>query len=167
MNTELNESPVKPSGQHLTFALAGELFAIPILAVQEIRGWEKVSRTPASPEYVLGVMNLRGTVVPVLDLRARLGMAPCERTATAVVIVIRIRTIAGHAVTLGCLVDAVSDVITIPEDGVHPTPEACGTVGRHFLASVATVDQQLVMVLDLALLVATSILRESAGAAAA
>ena len=73
--------------QYLTFDLAGELFAIPILAVQEIRGWEAVSRTPHSPGYVLGVMNLRGAVVPILDLRSRLGMEPSDRTSTSVVIV--------------------------------------------------------------------------------
>src|SRR5271165_2960454 len=120
MNAQPGESSVNASGQHLTFALAGEVFAIPILAVQEIRGWEKVSRTPRLPEYVLGVMNLRDAVVPILDLRARLGMAACERSATAVVIVIRIRSAAADLVTLGCLVDGVSGVIPIAEGDARP-----------------------------------------------
>jgi len=154
MNAQPGESSVKASGQHLTFALAGEVFAIPILAVQEIRGWEKASQTPRLPEYVLGVVNLRDAVVPILDLRARLGMAACERNATAVVIVIRIRSAAADLVTLGCLVDGVSDLIHIAERDARPAPGACGTVDRHFLAGVATVEQQLILMLDLARLVA-------------
>ena len=70
------------TSQYLTFALAGEQFAIPILAVQEIRGWEPISRTPRAPAYVLGVMNLRGAIVPILDLRSlqrRPAWAPCGR----------------------------------------------------------------------------------------
>jgi purine-binding chemotaxis protein CheW len=145
------------TNQYLTFALAGELFAIPILAVQEIRGWEAISRTPRSPDYVLGVMNLRGAVIPIIDLRARLGMATSERTSTSVVIVVRVETSAGAAVTVGCLVDAVSDVISVGLDAERPTPSACGRVETHFLAGMATVDKQLVMLLDLVPLVETSI----------
>jgi purine-binding chemotaxis protein CheW len=145
------------TNQYLTFALAGELFAIPILAVQEIRGWEAISRTPRSPEYVLGVMNLRGVVIPIIDLRARLGMEICDRTSTSVVIVVRVETSAGAAVTVGCLVDAVSDVISLPVDAERPTPSACGGVDSHFLAGMSTVDKQLVMLLDLVRLVETSV----------
>ena len=145
------------SNQYLTFALAGELFAIPILAVQEIRGWESISRTPRAPDYVLGVMNLRGAVIPIIDLRARLGMEICERTSTSVVIVVRVATSGGAAVTVGCLVDAVSDVISLSVDAEHPTPSACGQVDTHFLAGMSTVDKQLVMLLDLVRLVETSV----------
>ena len=145
------------SNQYLTFALAGELFAIPILAVQEIRGWESISRTPRAPDYVLGVMNLRGAVIPIIDLRARLGMEICERTSTSVVIVVRVATSGGASVTVGCLVDAVSDVISLAQDSEHPTPSACGQVDTHFLAGMSTVDKQLVMLLDLIRLVETSV----------
>jgi purine-binding chemotaxis protein CheW len=145
------------TSQYLTFALAGELFAIPILAVQEIRGWEPVSQTPHSPHYLLGVMNLRGAVVPILDLRARLGMESCERTSTSVVIVVRVDTRIATGVTVGCLVDAVSDVVSLAVEMERPTPSACGGVDQHFLAGLATMDKQLVMLLDLLRLVETSI----------
>jgi purine-binding chemotaxis protein CheW len=145
------------SNQYLTFALAGEVFAIPILAVQEIRGWEAVSRTPRAPDYVLGVMNLRGAVIPIIDLRARLGMEACERTSTSVVIVVRVETSGGAPVTVGCLVDAVSDVISLGAEAERSTPSACGQVDTHFLAGMATVDKQLVMLLDLVRLVETSV----------
>ena len=144
------------SGQYLTFALAGGAFAIPILSVREIRCWEAVAQIPRSPDYVLGVMNLRGAVVPVLDLRARLGMEPKERTATSVVIVVRVEISSGNEVLIGCLVDGVSDVVSFAADSARPTPEACGTIDTHFVACVATVEQQLVMVLDLVRLVETS-----------
>jgi purine-binding chemotaxis protein CheW len=144
-------------GQYLTFGLAGELFAIPILAVQEIRGWETVSRTPRSPAYVLGVMNLRGAVVPVFDLRARLGMPLSERTSTSVVVVVRVETTKSVAATVGCLVDGVSDVINVAADSARTTPSACGTVDTHFLSGVATIDRQLVMLLDVVRLIETSI----------
>ncbi len=143
-------------GQYLTFALAGGAFAIPILSVREIRCWEAVAQIPRSPDYVLGVMNLRGTVVPVLDLRTRLGIERRERTATSVVIVVRVDLANGNEVLIGCLVDGVSDVVSFTADSACPTPDACGTVDTHFIAGVATVDAQLVMVLDLVRLVETS-----------
>ncbi len=151
------------SDQYLTFDLAGGVFAIPILAVREIRGLEEVAKIPHSPHYILGVMNLRGTVVPVLDLRARLGMERCPRTATSVVIVVRVDISDGSAATIGCLVDGVSDVVSIAADNARQAPDTCGTVDTHFLSAVATVKQELVMVLDLVRLVETSI----AGRAAA
>lgn len=143
-------------GQYLTFALAGGSFAIPILSVREIRGWEEVAQIPRSPDYVLGVMNLRGAVVPVLDLRARLGMEPKERTATSVVIVVRVDIANGSEALIGCLVDGVSDVVSFAADSARQTPDACGTVDTHFVAGVATVGQELVMMLDLVRLVETS-----------
>ena len=153
------------SSQFLTFELAGEIFAIPILAVQEIRGWEPISRTPRAPDYVLGVMNLRGAVVPILDLRARLGMQTRERTTTSVVIVVRVETAAAVA-TLGCLVDAVSDVVSIAEECLRPTPSACGGMDSHFLLGMAAIDKQLMMLMDLNRLVENSIGGFTADAAA-
>jgi purine-binding chemotaxis protein CheW len=144
-------------GQYLTFALAGEQFAIPILAVQEIRGWETVSRTPRAPPYVLGVMNLRGAIIPILDLRSRLGMPACDRSPTSVVIVVQVDTASAAAVTVGCLVDAVSDVVSLTAESASAPPSACGSVDVHFLAGVVTVEQQLVMLLDVVRLVETSV----------
>lgn len=143
------------SGQYLTFQLAGEQFGIPILAVQEIRGWETFSKTPRSPDYVLGVMNLRGAVVPVLDLRTRLGMEPCERTPMSVIIVVRVEGEAAP-ITVGCLVDRVSDVVSLAADSGQAPPAACGTVDTHFLSGVAMIDKQLIMLIDVVRLVETS-----------
>jgi purine-binding chemotaxis protein CheW len=152
-------------GQYLTFLLAGEEFGIPVLTVQEIRGWEAVSKTPRAPDYVLGIMNLRGAVVPVLDLRIRLGMEPSERTPTSVVIVVRVEPV-GAAVTVGCLVDAVSDVVSLAADDGKPPPTACGAVDTHFLSGVAMIDKQLIMLIDVNRLVETSVTGPVASAAA-
>ena len=141
--------------QYLTFLLADELFAIPILSVQEIRGWEKVSRVPRGPSHVLGVINLRGAVVPVLDVRARLGMAPRDVTPTTVVIVVRIGD-APNAPTVGCVVDAVSDVANIASDAVRPAPDVCGTIDHHFISGVSTIDERLVMLIELGRLIDAS-----------
>ena len=136
------------SEQYLTFVLGEELFAMPILAVQEIRGWERVSAIPKTPAHVLGVINLRGTVVPVLDVRARLGMPSREVTPTTVVIVVRIRVPSGET-TVGCVVDAVSDVVNVDPSAVGPAPDICGDIDRHYVRGVTTVEKRLLMLLDL------------------
>ncbi|MGO8974384.1 MAG: chemotaxis protein CheW [Steroidobacteraceae bacterium] len=142
--------------QYLTFSLAGEQFGIPILAVQEIRGWEACFRTPRSPGYVLGVMNLRGTIVPVLDLRALLGIEPCERTPLSVVIVVRVEGETAP-ITAGCLVDSVSDVVSLAADCGQRPPAACGPVDTHLLSGVAMIDQQLIMLIDVMRLIESSV----------
>ena len=139
--------------QHLTFVLAGELFAIPILSVQEIRGWEAVSRIPQSPDHVLGVINLRGAVVPVLDLRTRLSIERVDKTSTTVVIVVRISAPSGAQATVGLVVDAVSDVVNIDTAHVNPAPAVCGSVDTHFLHGLSSIEDRLVMLLDLTRLI--------------
>jgi purine-binding chemotaxis protein CheW len=144
-------------GQYLTFGLAGGTFAIPILTVREIRGWEAVTEIPRAPAYVLGVMNLRGSVVPVLDLRASLGMVAQERTPTSVVIVVRVETADAVSRMVGCLVDHVSDVVTMSSENMRPAPDSCGDIESHFVAAVSTLGTELVLLLDLSRLVDSSI----------
>jgi purine-binding chemotaxis protein CheW len=151
-----DESANSATGQFLTFEIANELFAIPILCVQEIRGWEKISQIPNTPPHILGITNLRGTVVPVLDVRTRLSVESCDKTATTVVIVVRTPSAHGNLVTCGCVVDAVSDVANISRADIRPAPAVCGGVDTHFINGVSTLDERLVMLLDLARLVETS-----------
>jgi purine-binding chemotaxis protein CheW len=139
--------------QYLTFELAGELYAIPILSVQEIRGWEPVSKIPQTPPHVLGVIDLRGAVVPVVDLRTRLAIERRDTTSTTVVIVVRIEAAEREAVTVGCVVDAVSDVANIDGATVRPPPSVCGNVDSHFLRGLSAIDERLVMLLDLTRLI--------------
>lgn len=150
MNDPIPAAPAVASvEQYLTFELAGELYAIPILAVQEIRGWEPVSRIPQTPPHVLGVIDLRGSVVPVVDLRTRLSIERRDTTSTTVVIVVRIEVPAGAPVTVGIVVDAVSDVANIDSASVRPAPSVCGDVDAHFLRGLSTIDTRLVMLLEL------------------
>jgi purine-binding chemotaxis protein CheW len=135
--------------QYLTFELAGELYAIPILAVQEIRGWEPVARIPQTPPHVLGVIDLRGAVVPVVDLRTRLSIERRDMTSTTVVIVVRIEAGGSAPVTVGIVVDAVSDVANIDSASVRPAPSVCGDVDAHFLRGLSAIDARLVMLLEL------------------
>jgi purine-binding chemotaxis protein CheW len=140
--------------QFLTFQIAEELFAIPILSVKEIRGWEPVCKIPNAPAHVMGVINLRGEVVPVLDVRSRLSIARTEKTSTTVVIVVRVSTAGGSTSTVGCVVDAVSDVANIPTANIRPPPAVCGVVAAQFVQGVSNLERQLVMLLDLPQLVA-------------
>jgi purine-binding chemotaxis protein CheW len=96
------------------------------------------------------VINLRGAVVPVLDVRLRLGIEAREVTATTVVIVVRIPQHGKDPLVVGCVVDAVSDVATIDTAQIRPAPDACGTVESHYLDGVASVDDKLVLLLDVA-----------------
>ncbi len=139
--------------QHLTFTVADELFAIPILSVQEIRRWEAVSRIPHAPGHILGIINLRGLVVPVMDLRRRLGIEPRDLTPTTAVIVVRIAGGDGADHVVGCVVDAVSDVAHIDGADVRPPPEVCGRAQGQYLRGISTIDDRLVMLLDLGRLI--------------
>src|SRR6202167_5780761 len=107
-----DKSATETSEQYLTFMLAGEEYGVDILRVQEIKGWDKVTRIPHSPDYVLGVINLRGAVVPIVDLRRRFGLETIAFGPTTVVIVVRVgdeRVVR----TVGMVVDAVSEVYNV------------------------------------------------------
>src|SRR6188472_4009051 len=107
--------------QVLTFSLGGEIYGVDILRVKEIRGWSPVTRIPQSPPAVLGVLNLRGAIVPIVDLRVRFAMQSADFNAVTVVIVLSLRTADGHR-ECGIVVDSVRDVVDIAADGVRPAP---------------------------------------------
>lgn len=158
MSTTTDSKPAPESGavtscQYLTFRLAEEVFAIPILSVQEIRGWERVTGVPRAPDSILGVISLRGAVVPVVSLRRRLGLPAAEVTSTTVVIVVRVPCSTGGDTPIGCVVDAVSDVVSFEAASRGELPETCGSIERTFVEHVAHVQDQMVMILDLVRLV--------------
>jgi len=129
--------------QYLTVNLASEEYAIDILAVREIRGWTPVTRIPQAPHYVLGVLNLRGAIVPVLDLRLRFGLAREEYGATTVTVVV---TVAGRL--FGVVVDAVSDVLDVQADQVRPVPDMGTAVDTEYLKGLTSVEERMVLLLD-------------------
>ncbi len=140
--------------QFLTFMLNGEEYGVDILRVQEIKGWESATEIPNTPPYIRGVINLRGTIVPVIDLRRRFELEAIEYTSTTVIIVLRIR--AGEAEkTMGFIVDAVYDVYNVTQDQMKPAPEFGGQVRTDYVKGLATVDDKMVILLDIDQLVGT------------
>ena len=120
------------SEQYLTFMLAGEEYGVDILRVQEIKGWDKVTRIPHTPDYVLGVINLRGAVVPILDLRRRFGLETIAFGPTTVVIVVRVMSGRDER-TVGVVVDAVSEVYNVDAADTKPPPDVGGSVDTVFV----------------------------------
>jgi purine-binding chemotaxis protein CheW len=144
------------AAQYLTFVCAGEEYGVDILRVQEIKGWDGVTRVPYAPPYLLGVMNLRGVIVPVIDLRTRFGLEKRAADSSTVVVVVRVHGARGEK-TAGIVVDAVSDVHSIARDNLKPTPELGGGGSSACVCGLATVADKMVMLLDIDSLVASCI----------
>lgn len=135
--------------EFLTFMLNGEEYGVDILRVQEIKGWDEVTSVPNMPEYIRGVINLRGTIVPVIDLRRRFDLDILEYSGTTVVIVLRVIT-EGHADrTMSIVVDGVSDVYQVPSSNMKESPDFGGEIDTEFVQGIATVDQKMVVLLDI------------------
>lgn len=130
--------------QFLTFRLDGQEYGIAILKVQEIKGWDRMTPIPNSPPYVKGVLNLRGVIVPVFDLRLRFGLPEAERNAFTVIIVVNI----GGRLA-GIVVDAVSDVINVGTEQQCAPPEYEGQQNREFIKGLAQVEGKLLILLDI------------------
>jgi purine-binding chemotaxis protein CheW len=138
--------------QVLTFRLGTESYGIDILQVQEIRGWAPVTHIPQSAPHVLGVLNLRGSIVPIIDLRVRLGL-PAEFTPLTVVIVISIRSHSGTR-ECGLVVDSVADVVDLDEGSLKEPPSLSGGNDADYVNGLATLDDRMLILLDLEALVA-------------
>lgn len=131
----------------LTFVLSGEHYAVDILRVQEIRGWESVTRIPNAPVYVKGVINLRGAIVPIYDLRQRFELDVQPYTKQTVVIVLRLHNARGEC-SAGVVVDAVADVLLARDEEITRTPDFGASVPTESIRGLFTHDGKMVMVLD-------------------
>jgi len=138
-----NTATPEEAAQYLTINLGNEEYGIDILAVREIRGWTAVTRIPQAPTYVLGVLNLRGAIVPVLDLRLRFGLPREEYTVTTVCVIVMV---AGRQ--FGVVVDAVSDVVDVLPGAVRPVPDMGTTVDTEYLKGLTSVGERMVLLLD-------------------
>ena len=138
------------SRQYITFIANGQEFAANIMAIREIRGWTDTTPLPHVPDYVRGVINLRGNVLPVVDLKARLGLGMTEATAKHVIIVI-----AQGTRTTGLLVDAVSDIITLAAADVQPPPDIMQNGDENHIDGIAVLDGRMVTLLSISLLTTT------------
>ena len=130
--------------QYVTFTVGAEEYGVNILAVREIRGWTQESRLPNLPDYVRGVINLRGIIIPIFDLRARFGGGITQVTKRHVVVVIQVRER-----TRGILVDAISDILSIAQDQIKPPPDiTAALVEQQYLSGLFTADDRMVTLLD-------------------
>lgn len=136
------------SHQVLTFTLGEETYGVDILRVQEIRGYSTVTRIPQSPPHVLGVLNLRGSIVPIVDLRMRFNLERAEYTPLTVIIVLSVESSVGRR-DFGVVVDGVSDVIDVASSDVKPAPELGEQVSTEFIEGLAAVSGRMVMLLDI------------------
>jgi len=149
------------AGQYLTFMLAGEEYGVEILRVQEIKGWDSATPIPNTPDHVLGVLNLRGAVVPIIDLRKRFALESVPYGPTTVVIVIR--TVSdGHDRTVGLVVDAVSEVYKLENGEIQPPPEMGSGIRTEFIRGLATVDEKMLILLEVDALISFDDFEESA-----
>ena len=138
--------------QYLTFMLAGEEYGVQILSVQEIRGWDSATKIPNMPSYVRGVINLRGNIVPIVDLRERFNIETIDYSRTTVVIVLRVAEAAEGVdeLAMGLIVDAVSDVYKISPDQLKPVPDFASGLDGEIASGIATVDDKMIIILDIA-----------------
>jgi purine-binding chemotaxis protein CheW len=135
--------------QYLTFLMRGEEYAVGILRVREIIEYETITRVPTTPPHVRGVINLRGAVLPVVDLAAKFGHGQTAPTRTTCIVVVETRADEDQLLTVGLLADAVSEVVDIPADAIEPPPPFGTHVRIDFLTGMGKLDGRLVLVLDI------------------
>ena len=128
----------------LAFKLGNEEYGIKILKVQEIRGYESVTRIASAPEHVKGVVNLRGTIVPIVDMRIKFKLGEPTYNQFTVVIILNIQDR-----VVGMVVDSVSDVITLTADQVKPAPDMGGALNTDYLVGLGTVDERMIILVDI------------------
>lgn len=131
-------------GQYLTLRLGGEEYAIDILRVQEIRSYEEPTRMVNAPSFVKGVVNLRGVIVPIVDLRLKLNIDKVEYNEFTVVIILNVR-----GTVIGAVVDAVSDVVTLSAQSIKPAPQFETAIDARFITGLANLGERMLIVMNI------------------
>ena len=147
---ETARAAASTAGEFLTFRLGPEEYGIDILKVQEIRSYEQPTRIANSPPVVKGVVNLRGVIVPIIDLRVKLGCETVDYNSFTVVIVLNVR---GRVV--GAVVDSVSDVLELAQDSIKPSPEMAAAVDTSFITGISNVNERMLILMDIEALMAS------------
>jgi purine-binding chemotaxis protein CheW len=128
----------------IAFRIGDQEFTVNVMSVREIRGWTTATPMPHTPSYMKGVITLRGAVLPIVDLSHRLGMKPAEPTARHVIIVAQVRDR-----VVGLLVDAVSDILTVTDDDIQPTPEIASDAERSFARGILAMEGRMICLIEL------------------
>ncbi len=142
--SNIAKSLLPGSRELIAFRIGDQEFCVNIMSVREIRGWTPATALPHSPSYMLGVINLRGAVLPILDLSARLGMKPAEPSARHVIIVAQTKSR-----IVGLLVDAVSDILTVTDENIQPTPEVSSELERQFARGILAIEKRMICMIEL------------------
>lgn len=143
----MSETRGMDSNQYLTFTLAEEVFAVDIARVREVLEFTTVTRVPRTPDFMRGVINLRGGVVPVVDMRRKFGMPTAEQTVDTCIIIVEVATDDGVTV-LGALADSVKEVMTLNPDQVEPPPKIGTRLRTEFIRGMGKHGEQFIIILD-------------------
>ena len=133
-----------PGRELISFRIGAQEFCVDIMEVREIRGWTPATALPQAPAFVRGVINLRGAVLPIVDLGARLGLGAADPTARHVIIVAQVQN-----QIVGLLVDAVSDILTVTDDMIQPTPDVASDMVRTFVRGLLAIEGRMVSFISL------------------
>lgn len=148
--------PELAGDEYLSFFLDNEVYGVEILKVQEIKGWDTITPIPNTPDYLCGVLNLRGTIVPVVDLRRRFEMPRKAYSKTTVIIVLKVEGVTQR--TVGIIVDAVSDAHNVTEDQIRTTPDLGASVDTQFIKGLVSINDDMMMLLNTDLLLSVEAL---------
>ncbi len=144
----MNKEELEQINSYLTFKLGEEEFAAHVSRVLSIMEMVKITKVPKSPDYMQGVINLRGQVLPVVDTRIKFGMTPTEFTANTCIVVMEVN-VNGEEVQVGTLVDSVQEVLEITEDQIQPPPSIGSKYKSEFISGMAKVEEKFIMILDM------------------
>lgn len=171
LTTRENKLPVAVTaakgeeGQYLTFLLGGEMYAIGILNIKEIIEYGQVTEVPMMPAFIRGVINLRGRVVPVIDLQARFGKPSTEISKRSCIVIVEVESDGGHQ-DVGMVVDAVSEVLEIPASEIEPAPSFGAKIRADFISGMGKVNSKFVILLSVSKVLSVDELSMLSGAAA-
>jgi len=144
----MSVSSINGTRQYLTFQLGDEVFAIDVANVREILEFNSVTRVPRSPEYMRGVINLRGSVVPVFDMRLKFGMTGTQRTINTCIVVVEV-SYEGEDIIIGALVDSVQEVFELEADQIEPAPRIGTHLRTEFIKGMGKRDDRFIIILDI------------------
>lgn len=136
------------AAQYLTFKLEDEIYATNISQVREVLEYSKVTKVPRTPDYMRGVINLRGHVVPVMDLKLRFGMSRTEKTVNTCVVIVEVN-VDGDAMVIGALADSVQEVIEMDPSAIEPPPKIGTRLNTEFIRGMGKRDEEFIIILDI------------------
>jgi purine-binding chemotaxis protein CheW len=142
------ESTIMTTGQYLTFMLKEEVYALDITKVREVLDFTAVTKVPQTPDYMMGVINLRGSVVPVVDMRLKFGMSETEATVNTCIIIVEV-DFDGEIIILGALADSVKEVLELDPEQIEPPPRIGTGVKTKFIKGMGRQNNEFIIILDI------------------